>query len=274
MCYVELHCHSNFSFLDGASHPDDLIIRAAELGYHALALTDHNGLYGIVRFNQAANDHKIKPIFGSEITLDDDSHLILLIKNAAGYANLSQLLTLANLECEKGKTRVNLDLLSHYTEGLIALSGCSVGQIPSALINNNHNEARKAACQFREMFGDDFFLEIQHHNLPLHEFLCQSISRLSHELNIPLVATNNVHHATPDGRRLADILCCIKNHTTLDKADSILYPNHERYLKSAEQMQLRFAAYPDAISNTLAIADRCTFELNKLEKTQQHQESK
>ncbi len=141
MGYIELHCHSNFSFLDGASHPEELIKQAHALGYRALALTDHAGLYGAVRFDQAAKDKKIKPIFGCEITLcdhpEDDAapryHLVLLVKDPKGYANLSQLCTASQMPNEKGNACATVDMLDKYRDGLIALSGCIQGAIPTAL---------------------------------------------------------------------------------------------------------------------------------------------
>ena len=265
MDYVELHTHSNFSFLDGASHPEDLIERAAQLGYHALAITDHNGFYGIVRFHQAAVAKGIKPIFGAEITLPNGHHLVLLVKNAVGYANLSQMLSEAHLQNKKHEAQVTDDTLQKYTNGLIALSGCTLGAVPSALLKNDNNKASRIASRYRELFGpDDFYLELQHHNLPVHEFLCERLTSLGRKLSIPTVATNNVHYTTPDKRRLQDLLTCIKNHTTLDAADTLLYPNAERYLKAPSLMTRRFRCYPDAIANSVAIAERCNFSLEQL----------
>ncbi len=267
MCvYIELHCHTNFSFLDGASHPEDLVIRAAALAYPALAITDHNGFYGIVRFSQAAQEHGIKPIFGSEVTLEDEHHLVLLIKNAIGYANLSQMISTAQLQSEKGQARVSHQMLQKHAEGLIALSGCAQGAVPSALLNNEYAEAHRVASEYRELFGpDSFYLEMQQHHSPHHDFLCRELTKLGRTIEIPTVATNNVHYAEPDGRRLQDVLTCIKNHTTLDKANGLLYPNAERHLKSPRHMARLFQAYPEAVANTLAIADRCIFSLHNLD---------
>ncbi|HUV30393.1 MAG TPA: error-prone DNA polymerase [Acidobacteriota bacterium] len=265
MNYTELHCHSNFSFLDGASHPEALVERAYQLGYPALALTDHNGLYGIVRFSQAALSKGIKPIFGAEITLDDDHHLLLLVKNPTGYANLSRLLSEAQLKSKKGEARVTRDLLDGHREGIIALSGCMLGEIPKALLDGNTNDARRAAARYRELFGrDNFYLELQHHNLPMHQTVCAGLARLGRALDIPLVATNNAHYAAPEDRPLQDVLTCIRHHTTLDDARDLLYPNAERYLKSAEQMSRQFARLPEAIENTQAITEQCWFMLRDL----------
>jgi len=263
--YTELHCHSNFSFLDGAVHPEDLVERAAELGYRALAITDHNGFYGIVRFHQAAIAKGIKPILGAEITLVDGHHLVLLVKDAIGYSNLSQMLSEAHLQNKKNEAKITADNLQKHSQGLIALSGCTHGEIPAALLDNDNNNAHRLASQYRELFGsDNFYLELQHHNLPVHEFLCERLTHLGHELSIPIVASNNVYYATPDGRRLQDVLTCIKNHTTLDAADDLLYPNAERYLKAPSQMVRQFRRYPEAIAGSEAIAERCDFSLDSL----------
>ncbi len=263
--YAELHCHSNFSFLDGASHPEDLIARAAELGYPAMAITDHSGFYGIVRFAQAAKEQGVRPIFGAEVTLDNGHHLILLARNRQGYTNLSQLLTAAQLDNKKGEARLSFALLREQTEGLIALSGCIAGEIPSLILQNELQQARRLAASYRELLGpENFYLELQHHKLPVHERLCEQLAALGRKLGIPIVATNNVHYALPDQRRLQDILTCIKHHVTLDNARAFLYPNAQRYLKSPRQMTRLFAAYPEAIPNSLAIASRCDFTLDRL----------
>jgi error-prone DNA polymerase len=265
MNYVELHCHSNFSFLDGASHPEDLARRGAELGYPALALTDHHGFYGIVRFAQAAKEHGVRPIFGAEVTLSDGSHLVLLVRNGAGYANLSRLLSAAQLENSKGNARVSREQLDAYRAGLIALSGCEQGKIPLLLLKNDPDEAAHIAGEFAELFGkDSFYLELQHHRLPRHELLCQKLARLGKQTGLPIVATNNVHYARAEQRRLQDVLTCIKNHVSLDEAKELLYPNGERYLKSSAQMIRLFAPYPEAIANTMTIASRCDFALDSL----------
>lgn len=268
MDYVELHCHSNFSFLDGASHPEDLVERASELGYSHLALTDHSGLYGIVRFDQAAKEYNLKPIFGAEVTLENGNHLVLLIKNEIGYRNLSKLLSIAQLENEKGNARCGTTELVEYSDGLIALSGCTNGEIPEAILNGDREKAEMLASKYREVFGrDNFYLELQHHNLPVHEFLCSKMNELGKQLKIPLVAANNVHYAYPDDRKLQDILTCIKHHKTLDDAIDILYPNANRYLKPKDEILKCFTAYPDAIENSVLIAERCGFSLDKLNTT-------
>ena len=265
MNYVELHCHSNFSFLDGASHPEELVEQARQLGYPALAITDHSGLYGVVRFHQAARERGIKPIIGAEITLDTGHHLTLLVKDHRGYANLSTMLAEAQLAGEKNNARVTGAMLENHCDGLICLSGCPQGAIPSAILDNDLHEATHLAGTYRELFGvDNFYLELQHHRLPRHHLLCEQLIALGHRLVVPVVATNNVHYHTVERRPLQDVLTCIKHHTTLDNAGTLLYPNAERYLKPAEEMLTRFAHCPEAIDNTMAIAERCWFRMEEL----------
>ncbi|MCH8052321.1 MAG: PHP domain-containing protein, partial [Chloroflexi bacterium] len=167
MSYTELHCHSNFSFLDGASHIEELVLRAGELGQTALALTDHDGLHGAMEFAQCARAWGIRPITGAEITLANpdgqaDHHLTLLCENQRGYANLCRLLTHAHLDHERGEPRVELSKLMQHTEGLIALSGCRGGEVPSLVAQGLQREAEAAARRYARAFGDgNFFLELQ-----------------------------------------------------------------------------------------------------------------
>ncbi len=261
--YIELHAHTNFSFLDGACDPETLVDRAVELGYPALAITDTNGLYGIVRFSQQARETGLRPIFGATIILDTGHPLVLLVENAHGYANLSHLISTAQLNSPKGEARVGRDLLAGHTDGLIALGRADIAE---ALLSNRSIDARRIALDWRDLFGpDNFFIELRHHNLPLHEHLCHALTRLARSLRIPTVAANNVHYTVPDGRRLQDVLTCIRHHTTLDNAADLLYPNAERYLKSPLQMTRLFRRWPEALAATVAIADRCRFSLDQLE---------
>lgn len=265
MNYVELHCHSNFSFLDGANHPEDLVEKAFDLGYKALALTDHNGLYGIVRFHKTCKEKGIKPMIGSEITLENGHHLILLVKNEQGYSNLSQLLTQALLFHPKGEAKMLPEDFFSKTEGLIVLSGCLRGEIPSLLLKKDFEKGERIARELKEAFGqDNFFLELQNHNRPEQALVNSQLVDLSRRLGIPLVAANNVHYTDPDGRKLQDVLVCIKNHTNLDQAGTLLYPNAERYLKHPHEMEKLFADSPEAIENTIRIAEECNFSFDSL----------
>ncbi|MEP7288608.1 MAG: PHP domain-containing protein [Chloroflexota bacterium] len=260
--YIELHCHSNFSLCDGASPPEDLVKRAAEMGMPALALTDHDAVYGVVRFAQAAKQYGVRPLFGAELTLDDNAHLTILVASDTGWRNLCALLSIARHNAPKGQAVLPLSILPDYTEGLIALSGCKQGAIPKALLANDWQKTIDTAQQYRDWFGRDrFFIELQQHRLPEDDRLVYKLVQLAQRLDLPYVATNNVHYAKRDASPLQDVLVCIGKGVTLDNSRAMRRPNSEYFLKSAREMATVFAAYPDAVRNTLHIADLCAFEL-------------
>ena len=214
--YVELHCHSNFSLLDGAAHPEDLVARAAELGMEALALTDHDGVYGAVRFAQAAQTYGIRPIFGVELTLSSGHHLTLLVENEAGWSNLCQLISQAQHNAPKGEAVLPAGALAGRTEGLIALSGCRHGQIAIAMLKQDRTAALTAARYYRNLFGPDhFWLELQHHLLPEDGALVDGLVELARHLDLGYVVTNNVHYATRAEHRLQDVLVSIRQRKNL-----------------------------------------------------------
>jgi error-prone DNA polymerase len=262
MNYVELHCHSNFSLLDGASHPEDLVARARELAMPALALTDHDGLYGAVTFCKAARQAGVKPMIGAELTVDQGHHLTLLAKNNRGYSNLCRLITGAHLDHSKGRPSVDSSFLANYADGVICLSGCKRGEIPGLLIAGKEKRAQSAAGRYHAIFGDNFFIELQNNLCPGDEHLCRQLIELADKLRIRYVATNNVHYATKERHRLQDVLVCIKNRTALDKSGHLRRPNAEFYLKSAAEMSELFSKYPEALENTLYIADQCSVDLD------------
>lgn len=262
MEYIELHCHSNYSLLDGAAHPEALVERAAELGMSALALTDHDALYGAVRFAQAAQNQGIKPIFGAELTLSDDHHLTVLVENKAGWHNLCWLISQARHNAPKGQAALPPTALVDRTEGLLALSGCKQSEIVAALRRKDNQAAVQAACRYRDLFGPDhFWIELQHHLLPEDDTLVADLVELADFLGLGYVATNNVHYALRAGCQLQDVLVCIRHNTRLDEAGPLLRPNSEYYLKSVSQLRPLFADYPAALTNTLRIAERCHFTL-------------
>ena len=172
--YVELHCHSYFSFLDGASSPDDLVSRARELVMPALALTDHDGLYGMVKFRNAAKEQGIKPIIGAEMTLDEGYHLILLVKDLTGYSNLCRLISQAQLSHRKGQASLDPAALWDHSEGLLCLSGCRMGEIPSLVLASKHEEAVKTARRYLDVFGRNFYIELQNNLCPEDRHLCRA----------------------------------------------------------------------------------------------------
>lgn len=261
--YVELHAHSCFSLLDGASYPEALIARAVALDMPALALTDHDAMYGAVPFAKAAREAGIKPILGAELTVRGTAphHLTVLVQNAAGWTNLCALITSARHNAPKGDALLDAHLLDTHRDGLIVLSGCRRGEIAAALRRGDHDAAARAACRYRALYGDHFYIELQRHHLPDDQRLTADLIALARELDLPVAATNNVHYAERDGHRLQDILTCIRHNITLDDACALLRPNSEYYLKSAAEMAALFTDAPDALTNTMRIAGECDFTL-------------
>jgi error-prone DNA polymerase len=260
--YVELHCHSYYSLLDGASSPAQLVERAAALGMSTLALTDHDNVYGVVAFQQAAQAHGIRHIFGAELTLAGGYHLTLLVKNAVGWTNLCHLITLARQHAPKGEASLPIAVLEAHTSGLIALSGCRSGELAVALHQRDTHTAKAIIERYRAWFGrENYWIELQHHLLPDDAERNQQLTALARRYQLGCVATNNVHYADPTEHRLQDVLTCIRHNLPLDSATQVLRPNSEYYLKSGADMAARFAAYPEALANTLVLADQCQFEL-------------
>ena len=258
--YVELRTRSCYSFLNGASKPEALVRRAFEVKMPALGLTDHNGIYGVMPFIQAAKSCGIKPILGTELTLEGGASLTLLVENATGWFNLCWLTSKAQQNAPKGEAALPFELLAGHTDGLIALSGGKNGEVNQALLRADFS-ATAIASRYRELFGTDhFWIELQHHFLREDNRLVRRLVALSKRLGVGYVATNDVYYATPQGRDLHDILVCIRNGVTWENAGLLLRPNAEYYLKSAEEMSRPFAELPEALSNTLLIAEQCNFE--------------
>jgi error-prone DNA polymerase len=261
--YAELHCHSYFSFLDGASSPEELVARASELGLPALALTDHDGLYGAMRFQRAALAAGIKPIFGAEVTLRDGAHLTLLAANRSGYANLCRLLSYAHLRQPKGKAALDPALLPEHSRGLICLSGCRQGPVARLLLRGARREARRALEFLAAAFPPgNLYVELQQLLGPGDDHLMRALAELAGELGLPVAATGNVHYATRAGSRLQDVLVCIRHNTTLAQAGTLLRPNSEAFLHSSAEMAALFGSCPEALRNTLEIAGRCELQLD------------
>jgi error-prone DNA polymerase len=266
--YVELHCHSCFSLLDGGSTPEALLDRAAELAMPALALTDHDGLYAAIRFSLAARERGITPIIGAELTLTEDpalaptSHLLLLAEDRRGYRNLSRLISRAQLNGTKGHPTLAFDDLEGNTAGLIALTGCCQGRVAALLRSGDAPGALAALSALRELFGPHHvYVELQRHYHPGDEALAHALAACAHRVGLPVVATNNVHYARRQDRRLQDVLVAIRHNMPVHACRTLLRPNSEYYLKSAAEMQPLFAAYPAALANTVEIATRCRVEL-------------
>ncbi|HCF99906.1 MAG TPA: error-prone DNA polymerase [Chloroflexi bacterium] len=268
---IHLHTHSNFSFLDGASAPDRLVKRAAELEMPALALTDHHGLYGAVRFLHAAKAAGIKPIIGAEICLRSENgegqakpHLVLLARNRVGYANLCRIITKAQLDYQDDP-QITLTDLAPYHEGLIALSGCRRGELPRALLAGHREEALSIARRYADLFGDRFLIELEHHLLPDDDALVDALLDLARKIGLRAVLANDVHYAYPHEYRLRDVMACIQTRTTLDEWTDIRHANGEYYLKSQQEMREAFALpaniFDACLATTQEIADDCNLEL-------------
>jgi error-prone DNA polymerase len=264
--YAELHCHSDHSLLDGVPTPESLVARAAELGLSALALTDHDALYGAVRFVLAAQEAGIKPILGAEMTLaatgesaeGDDFHLTLLLENARGYANLCRLITLARRGQEKGVARLDKRHLADHSEGLIALSGCRRGEIPRLLASGQFERALEAAKGYRRLFGPDrFFVELQRHYRRGDSRLVANLMVLATRAKLDVVATADAHYVYAHQREVHDVLTCTRRLTALEDAGSLLRPNTEYALRSPQEMAILFRGAPIALENSVRIAERC-----------------
>jgi error-prone DNA polymerase len=259
--YIELHCHSYYSLLDGASSPQALVQRAADLGMPALALTDHDNLYGALVFAEAAEAAGIKPIFGAEMSMEDSRHLTLLVRNEQGWANLCQLISLAQANASKGEAALPISVLEQYGQGLIALTGCSKEGISALLQKGEKTEAKNLLAYYQECFGKEhLWIELQNHRLLEDKTRNAALISLAKEARMGFVASNNVHYACREESRLQDVLVCIKHNTSLDEATTILRPNSEYHLKSGAELVKLFPA--QALENSLAIADLCQFRLS------------
>lgn len=276
--FVHLHTHSEFSLLDGLARMEDLVARAKELGMDALALTDHGAMYGIIKFYKQAKEAGIKPIIGVEAYMatrsrfdkqpgvdKDQFHLVLIARNNTGYKNLLKLVTLAHLEGFYYKPRIDRELLSKYGSGLICLSGCLAGEVPSLILAGQDKAAEKKAQEFAELFGEDhYYLELQSHpRFADQERVNQKLVAISRKLGLPLVATNDVHYINKDDAEAHDILLCVQTqHTVLEKNRPLsLVDSPDFYLKSQDEMRQSFMQYPDALSNTQKIAAMCNVEI-------------
>jgi len=276
MKFAHLHCHSQYSLLDGLPKIDELIDYAKKLDLYALALTDHGVLYGAIEFYQKAKEKGLKPIIGVEMYVAVDKmtqrrpnidnkryHMVLLAKNKKGYQNLVKLVTKAHLEGFYYKPRIDEDLLSEYSEGLIAFSGCLQGKIPQLIISGRIDEAKKTALKYKEIFGkNNFYLEIQpHSNIKEQLKVNETLKKLSKELDIPLVATTDSHYLRKEDARAQDILMLINTGADPNDPERLTMIADDFSLKSPKEMFEFFKDVPEAIENTVKIADSCNLEL-------------
>ncbi len=261
--YAELHCHSAYSFQEGASHVHELVARASALGYPALALTDHDNLVGALEFAKAAKALGVKPITGAEVTLRGGHHLTLLAATREGYNHLSRLLSYAHTQTGRRHPELDEALLAAHAGGLIALSGCARGEVAALTAAGRHLEAEAAARRYQEWFGSSFYLELQHNLVHGDDARIKGLRALGGRLGIPVVATNNAHYDIQERHRLQDCLVAIKACRSLEESHRERRPNREFYLKSPAAMAGLFEACPEALRNTLAVAERCEFDITR-----------
>ncbi len=276
--FVHLHCHTDYSLLDGACEISRLMKRVQRLGQPAVAITDHGNLFGAAEFFFAAEQNGVHPVIGCEVyvtrqdcRIKDETnkgynHLTLLAETQEGYRNLVKLATTASLEGFYYKPRIDKTLLSQHSKGLIALSGCLKGEISEALEADRYEEARRLAHEYVDIFGrQNFFLEIQHHDLDKDRKVMPLTCRLSSETGIPLVATNDAHYLEKSDHRAQDILTCINSGKKVSDRDRLSFETEEFYLKSRDEMLAIFREVEDALDRTWEIAERCQVKLEKVE---------
>src|SRR6266513_321519 len=266
LMYIELHCHSAFSFLDGASLPEQLALTATQLGLPALALTDHNGLYGSMAFAQEAKQLGLQAITGAELTLLDGSHVTLLAETPEGYANLCRLITEAHLGREDRRDpRLDFASLEARHAGLIVLSGCRNGLLPQVLRRDGPAAARRFAERCRAVFGkENFVVELQRNYVRGDLALTRALKDVADSARLGVVASGNVHYHRRERHRLHDVLVAIRHRTTLDGSHDVRHANSEFFLRPPEEVEALFPDCPDAVANTLALAERCReFDLTR-----------
>ncbi len=270
--FVHLHVHTEYSLLDGATKIDEIFKVVKGLGQTAVAITDHGNMYGTLYFAEEAKKAGIQPIIGCEMYMCEDmtrrngradaeyDHLVLLCKNKTGYKNLIRLDSDAWVHGFYSKPRADYKLLKEHTEGLVCLSACIAGRIPKKLLSGDYEGAKKTAVMLKEMFGDDFYMEIQDHGMEEEKYVNPLLIKLARELDIKLVATNDVHYLEKRDAEMQDVMLCINTKRTLEDPNRMRFSSDEFYLKSGEEMLELFPAYPEALSNTLEIAQKCAEE--------------
>lgn len=271
--FVHLHIHSEFSLLDGANRIKDLPVRAKELGMDSIAITDHGVMYGVIDFYKACKKEGVKPIIGCEVYVAPRSrmqkepgidnhyyHLILLAKNNEGYKNLSKLVSLGFVEGYYYKPRIDRDILEKYHEGLICLSACLAGEVNQALLNGQTEKAEEIALWHKSVFGEDYYIEIQNNGIREQVLANQKLIQLARKLDIPIVATNDAHYLKREDAYNHEVLLCIQTGKRMSDEDRMRFDTEELYVKSPEEMSEYFKAFPDAIENTVKIAEKCNVE--------------
>ena len=273
--FVHIHCHSEFSLLDGANRLGPLIDRVAEMEMPAIALTDHGVMYGTADFYSKCTDRGVKPILGVEAYVaprsrklregkkdDANYHMVLLAKDNTGYRNLLKLTSIAALEGVYYKPRIDREVLEKFSEGLIATSACLGSEINEHLMKRDYESARNAAGYYRDLFGaENYYIELQNHNLPEQLHCNEQLVKIADELGLPMICSNDVHYLESTDGEAHDVLLCIGTGATVHDTDRLKYATQEFYLKDAEAMKRMFGAYKGAIENTLGIAEKCNVKL-------------
>ncbi len=271
--FVHLHLHTEYSLLDGATRISEIADKALSLGQSAVAITDHGVMYGAVEFYHALKKKGIKPIIGcemyvaprgrlmkeSKLDLSGD-HLVLLCKNDIGYKNLCFLSSESFVNGFYSKPRIDIELLKEHHEGLIALSGCLAGKIPRLILEGDVEAAEAEAKRMRDIFGDDFYLEVQNHNISDERRVAFGIKLISEKLGIPMVATNDVHYLNKSDAEMQNTLVCIQTNNVVSDGNPIGFETEEFYFKSTEEMEALFAPFENAVENTVRIAEKCNFD--------------
>lgn len=271
--FVHLHIHSEFSLLDGANRIKEIPVIAKELGMQAIAITDHGAMFGVIDFYKACKANGVKPIIGCEVYVAPHSrkdkdpnldskyyHLILLAKNNNGYKNLSKLVSLSYTEGFYYKPRIDREILEQYHEDLICCSACLAGEVNQAILKDNMEEAKEVALWFKNLFGEDYYLEIQNNGVKEQVLVNQKLIELSKMLNIPLVATNDAHYARREDAYNHEVLLCIQTGKKMSDEDRMRFETDELYIKSPQEMEQYFLNVPEAIENTVKIAQKCNVE--------------
>ena len=276
MSFTHLHVHTEFSLLDGSCKIKEIVARAKELGMDSLAITDHGVMYGVIDFYKAAKEVGIKPIIGCEVYVapgsrfnkeagqseDKYHHLVLLAENNKGYANLMKIVSKGFIDGFYYKPRVDYEVLEQYHEGIIALSACLAGEVQKYLARGFYEEGKKAALKYQDIFGkENYFLELQDHGIPEQKMVNSSLLRMSKELDIELVATNDVHYINAEDSVAHDILLCIQTGKKVSDEDRMRYEGGQFYLKSEDEMRKLFPYALQALENTHKIAERCNVEI-------------
>jgi DNA polymerase-3 subunit alpha len=277
--FVHLHAHSEYSLLDGSIKVENLVKRAKELGMPAVALTDHGNMFGMVHFYRAARKHGIKPILGMEAYITRGSrhdrtrkkgemsqidHLILLARNLQGYHNLIRLASIAYLEGFYYKPRIDFEVLEQFSEGLIGTTACLRGTVAQAALNDGYEQAREVADRYHGIFGPgNYYIEMQDHGLEPQKELNKMYRELSKDMGLPLICSNDVHYLQKDDAEAHEVLLCLQTGTDMDDPRRFRFSTNELYFKNEEEMRALFPENPEAIENTLEIADKCNVELEE-----------